>query len=131
MEAFIGTLPAIFCVGALLACVAFGHVEVTVEASPVVLGVSAFAGVSLCVVEITVVASPTIFGVSAFAAVTFWVVPPVCRVGASAASLHGVAGRVAEVASGAGPVVFCVFAGTCIALVYVFFAILALPTHLI
>lgn len=129
MEAFIGTPPAIFGVGTFLASIAFGHVEVAVEAPPVVLGVSALAGVSLGVIEITVVASPTILSVSAFAGISFGVVPPVCRVGASAASLHSVAGWVAEVAGGACPVIFCVFAGTGVALVYVFFAILALPTH--
>lgn len=95
------------------------------------MSVSAFAAVSLSVVKVTVVASPAVLGVAAFAAVTFGIVPPVSWIGAASAALHGVASRVAEVASGAGPVVFCVFAGAGIALVYLFLAILALPAHLI
>lgn len=131
MEAFVGALPTIFGVGTLLARIPLGDIEVAVEASPVVLSVAAFAAVSLGVVEVTVVASPAVFGVAAFAAVTFGIVPPVSGIGPASATLHGVSGRIAEVASGACPVIFSVFAGAGIALVYLLLAILALPAHLI
>lgn len=104
------------------------HISVTVLAAPVVFYVSALAFLEFRVVEITVVATPTILNVSAFASFELGNVPMVGLEHPKGASGHSVTVWVANMAGGAGPVVFDVFAlRAFFELGDVFLAVVAVP----
>jgi hypothetical protein len=76
----------------------------------VILDVTALAGLVLRVVEVTVVATPASLGVAALAGFVLGDKPPELLRIASTTAFHVVAFGVADVASGAGPVVLDVVA---------------------
>jgi hypothetical protein len=114
-----------------LARLKFSDIQIAVVASPVILYVTALAGLKLRVVEVTVVAAPASLDIAALAGLELGDKPPVLFIVAATTAFHVVAVGVADVASGAGPVVLNVVAlGTGLELGDVPLAIFAGPVFL-
>jgi hypothetical protein len=114
-----------------LARLEFSDIQIAVVASPVVLYVTTLASLKLRVVEVAVVAAPASLDIAALAGLELGDKPPVLFIVASTTAFHVVAVGVADVASGAGPVVLNVVAlGTGLELGDVPLAIFAGPVVL-